>query len=162
MRSTLSGVEAKRADAIAVAVLEELGPYGIDESRVELTGRAEPDVPGVLSVAIIIDGYDSRPMLLDTDDFKTSLEGQMDVLRAWLRAGHPAQSASAQTIQYKAGDHVPAADADEPLVAARDSQNNRVWVVSERAAKDPSAEPVPYLIFPDGSLVKEQQHGLPD
>jgi hypothetical protein len=37
-----------------------------------------------------------------------------------------------------------------------------VWVVSERAAKDPSAEPVPYLIFPDGSLVREQQHGLPD
>ncbi len=162
MRSTLSGVEAKQADAIAVAVLEELGPYGIDESRVELTGRAEPGVPGVLSVAIIIDGSDSRPMLLEMDNFKTSLEGQMDVLRAWLRAGNPAQSISAQTIQYKAGDHVPVADADEPLVALRDSQDSRVWVVSERAARDPAAEAVPYLIYPDGSLIKEQQHGLPD
>jgi hypothetical protein len=162
MRSTLSGVEAKQADAIAVAVLEELGPFGIDESRVELTGRAEPGVPGVLSIGVVIDGSDSRPMLLDTHDFKTSLEGQMDVLRAWLRAGNPAQSVSAQTIQYKAGDHVPVPDAAEPLVALRDSQNNRVWVVSKRAAGDPAAEPVPYLIFPDGSLIKEQQHGLPD
>jgi hypothetical protein len=48
------------------------------------------------------------------------------------------------------------------MVAVRDSQNNRVWVVSERAAQDPAAAAVPYLIFPDGSLVKEQQHGLPD
>jgi hypothetical protein len=162
MRSTLSGIEAKQADAIAVAVLEELGPYGIDASRVELTGRPEPGVPGVLFVGVVIDGSDSRPMLVDMDNFKTSLDGQMDVLRAWLGAGHPAQSVSAQTIQYKAGDHVPAPDAAEPLVALRDSRNNRVWVVSERAAEDPSAEPVPYLIFPDGSLVKEQQHGLPD
>lgn len=162
MRSTVSGLEAKQADAIAIAVLKELRSYGIDESRAELTGRVEPDVPGVLSVGVVIDGSDSRPMLLDTNDFKTSLDGQMDVLRAWLRAGHPAQGVSIQTFQYRAGDHVPVPDAAEPLVALRDSRNSRVWVVSERAAGDPSAEPVPYLIFPDGSLVKEQQHGLPD
>jgi len=162
MRSSLVGVEAKYADAIAVAVLDELGPYGIDESRVELTGHADSDVARVLSVGVIVDGAESSPMLLDTQTFKISLEGQMDLLRAWLRAGHPAQVDSAPVVQYRAGERVPAPDSTEPLVAARDSYSSRVWVVSERAAHDPSAEPVPYLIFPDGSLVKEQQHGLPD
>jgi hypothetical protein len=161
MRSSLS-VEAKYADSIAVAVLDELRPYGIDESRVELTGHSEPDVARVLSVAVIVDGAQSRPMLIEEANFKVSLEGQMDLLRAWLGAGHPAQAIATSTIQYKAGERVPVPDAAEPLVAARDSRNNRVWVVSEHAAKNPSAEAVPYLIFPDGSLVKEQQHGLPD
>ena len=162
MRSSLVGVEAKYADAIAVAVLDELGPYGIDESRVELAGHADADVSRVLSVGVVVDGAESSPMLIETQAFKTSLEEQMDLLRAWLRAGHPSQVVSSPIVQYKTGDRVPAPDATEPLVAARDSCSSRVWVVSERAAQDPSAELVPYLIFPDGSLIREQQHGLPD
>ena len=162
MRSSLSGVEAKYADAIAVAVLDELRSYEIDESRAELTGHSEPDVTRVLSVGVIVDGAQSRPMLIEKDSFKASLEGQMDLLRAWLRAGHPAQIVATATIRYKAGERVPVPDAVEPVVAMRDSRNSRVWVVSERAAKDPSPEAVPYLILPDGSLVKEQQKGLPD
>jgi len=157
----MAGVEAGHADAIAAAVHGELQPYEIDESGVEITGRADPDTC-VISIGVVIDGASSRPMLIGTDNFKASLEAQMDLLRAWLGAGHPAQVASARSFQYKAGERVPAPDATEPVVALRDSQNSRVWVVSERAAKDPSAEPVPYLIFPDGSLVREQQHGLPD
>jgi hypothetical protein len=162
MRSSLVGVEAKYADAIAAAVLDELGPYGIDESRVELAGHADADVSRVLSVGVVVDGAESSPMLIETQAFKTSLEEQMDLLRAWLRAGHPSQVVSSPIVQYKTGDRVPAPDATEPLVAARDSCSSRVWVVSERAAQDPSAELVPYLIFPDGSLIREQQHGLPD
>jgi hypothetical protein len=101
-------------------------------------------------------------MPIETDNFKVSLAAQMDLLRAWLGAGYPAQIPTVEKARYKAGERVHAPDAKGPLVAVRDSQNNRVWVVSEQASKDVAAEPVPYLIFPDGSLVKEQQHGLPD
>jgi hypothetical protein len=138
-----------------------LQPYGIDDSRVALAGHADPSA-GVLSIGVVIDGGSSRPMLIETDKFRESLEAQMDLLRAWLGAGYPPQIVAARSARYKAGDRVPVPDTTEPLVAVRESRNNRVWVVSERAANDPSAEPVPYLIFPDGSLVKEQQHGLPD
>ena len=161
MISTLTGVEPTHADAIASAVLAELLPYGIDDSRVELSGRAEP-AARVLSVEVAIDGHSSAPLLIETGNFKASLEAQRDLLRAWLGSGHPAQIATVQSVQYKAGQRVPAPDATGPVVAVRDSRNSRVWVVSEHAAKDPSAEAVPYLIYPDGSLVKEQQHGLPD
>jgi len=143
------------------AVRRELGPYGIDESRVSLTGFVGTDAR-VLSIGIVVDGDNSVPMLIEMDNFKASLEAQMDLLRAWLGAGHPAQIVTTQNFNYKAGDRVPVRDAIEPLIAVRDSQNSRVWVVGERAANDPSTEPIPYLIFPDGSLVKEQQHGLPD
>jgi len=160
MYLSLTGVPAHYADAIAAAVHNELRPYDIDDSRVEVTGHA--NVARMLSIAVIIDGADSRPMLIETDNFKASLEGQMDLVRAWLRDGHPGQIITRRAFQYKTGDRVLAPGATEPMVAVRDSQNNRVWVVSARAAQDPSAEAVPYLIFPDGSLVKEQQHGLPD
>jgi hypothetical protein len=159
MHSSLIGVGTRHAEAIAAAVREELRPYGIDESRVEITGHSEPAAERVLSIGVIVDGADSSPMLIETDRFQVSLEAQMDLLRAWLRAGHPAQLSADETVQYKAGQTVRVPDATEPLVAARDSYNNRVWVVSP---KDPTAEAVPYLIFPDGSLVREQQHGLPD
>ena len=162
MRSTLSGIEARYADVIAAAVLDELRAYEVDDARVELTAHAEPGVSGVLSVGLVIDGACSKPMLIETEHFKESLEAQMDLLRAWLGAGHPTQISSAPTVRYRAGERVPAPDASEPVMAVRDSQNNRVWVVSERALKDPSAEPIPYLIFPDGSLFRERQHGLPD
>jgi hypothetical protein len=82
MRSSLIGVEAKYADAIAVAVLEELLPYGIDESRVELTGHGDADVPRVLSVGVIVDGAESSPMLLATQTFKTS-RSALDGNAAW-------------------------------------------------------------------------------
>jgi hypothetical protein len=162
MHLSLSGFKAQHADAIARAVRDELRPYGIDDSQVELAGHAEPDVARLLSIEVIIEGAESSPMLIETDSFQASLEGQMDLLRAWLRAGHPARIVSRPAVQYKTGDRVFVPDATEPLVAVRDSTNNRVWLVSESAAQDPSATAVPYLIYPDGSLVKEQQHGLPD
>jgi hypothetical protein len=162
MLSSLVGIQAEYADSIAVAVLEELRASNIVESGVELTGHTEADAASIMSIGVVIDGAASRPMLIETDNFKASLDGQMDLLRAWLRAGHPEEIVSGRTVQYRAGERVPAPDATEPLVAVRDSRDNRVWVVSERGAKYPEAEPVPYLIFPDGSLVKEQQHGLPD
>jgi hypothetical protein len=161
MMSSLIGVEAMYADAIAAAVSNELQNYGIDPSSVHLTGRAEAGAR-VLSVGIVINGDSFRPMLIETDNFKPSLGGQMDLLRAWLGAGHPSQIVSVHSVRYKAGERVPVPDAMEPVVAVRDSHNNRVWVVSERTANDPSAEPIPYLIFWDGSLVREQQRGLPD
>lgn len=162
MHLSLSGVKEHHAEAIAAAVRDELRPFGIDDSRVEITGHAEPDVATVMSIAVIIDGADSSPMLIEMDNFKASLEGQMDLVRAWLRAGHQAQIISRPAFQFKAGERVFAPGAAEPMVAVRDSVNNRVWVVSARAANDPNAVATPYLIFPDGSLQKEQQHGLPD
>jgi hypothetical protein len=157
----IGGVDTIYADAITSAVRNELGPYQIDESRVSLTGFVGTDAR-IFSIGIVVDGNDSGPMLIETDNFKASLDAQMDVLRAWLGAGHPAQIVSTQNFRYSAGERVPVRDAIEPLVAVRDSQNSRVWVVSERTVNDSSAEPIPYLVFPDGSLVKEQQHGLPD
>lgn len=149
-------------EAIAAAVREELRPFEINESRVEVTGHADPDVSSMMSIAVIIDGADSSPMLIEMDSFRASLEGQMDLVRAWLRAGHPAQIVSRPAFQFRAGERVFAPGATEPMVAMRDSVNNRVWVVTAREANDPSVMGIPYLIFPDGSLQKEQQHGLPD
>jgi hypothetical protein len=162
MLSSLAGIDAKYSDEIAVAILKELREQNIDESRAEVSGHPEAGANSVLSVGVSIDGAASRPMLIETDNFKGSLEGQMDVLRAWLRSGYPAQVSTTNAVQYRKGDRVPVPGTAEPLVAVRDSRDNRVWVVNEQSGGDPGAEPIPYLIFPDGSLVKEQQHGLPD
>jgi hypothetical protein len=161
MIASLIGVGATHADAIAAAVSDELQNYGIDQTSVHLTGRVEPGAR-VLSIGILIDGASFRPLLIETDNFKPSLEAQMDLLRAWLGAGHPPQIFSIPSVRYEAGERVPVPDAAEPVVAVRDSHNSRVWVVSESTANDSSAEAVPYLIFSDGSLVREQQKGLPD
>ncbi|HEX4274507.1 MAG TPA: hypothetical protein VHZ74_04090 [Bryobacteraceae bacterium] len=162
MRSSLIGVETEQADSIAKAVIEALEACNIAESRVELAGHTEEDGSHVVSIGVMVDDAASRPMLIETDNFKASLEAQMDLLRAWLWAGHPPEIDRDPIVQYRTGERVPVAGATEPLVAARDSRDNRVWVVSEHGATHPAASPVPYLIFPDGSLVKEQQHGLPD
>ncbi len=161
MHLSLSGVKEHHVEAIVAAVRDEMRPFGINDSLVEVTGHAE-DVASVMSIAVIIDGADSSPMLIEMDNFRGSLEGQMDLLRAWLRSGHPAQIISRPAYQFKAGERVFAPGVSEPMVAMRDSSNNRVWVVSVRSANDPNAVGTPYLIFPDGSLQKEQQHGLPD
>jgi hypothetical protein len=70
--------------------------------------------------------------------------------------------------KIKKGDSVAVPDASEPMVASRDEYLNRVWVMSARdyelysAPTAPRGNEEPYLVFPDGSLMRDFQHGLPD
>lgn len=57
----------------------------------------------------------------------------------------------------------------EPMVASRDEYDNRVWVMKEReynlrssASDAPPGQEEPYLVLPDGALIRDFQHGFPD
>lgn len=70
--------------------------------------------------------------------------------------------------KIKKGAPVNVPDATEPMVASRDEYLNRVWVVPAReyalhsAPNAPRGNEEPYLVLPDGSLMRDFQHGLPD
>jgi hypothetical protein len=70
--------------------------------------------------------------------------------------------------KIKKGDIVAVPDAKEPMVASRDEYLNRVWVMSasdyalHSAPTAPRGNEEPYLVLPDGSLLRDFQHGLPD
>lgn len=70
--------------------------------------------------------------------------------------------------KIKKGDPLDIKDATEPMVASRDEYRNRVWVMPAReyhkhsAPNSPPGKEEPYLVLPDGSLVRDFQHGLPD
>jgi len=75
----------------------------------------------------------------------------------------------AQTMdKIRKGDRLSIKDATEPMVASRDEYRNRVWVMTEREYQlhiepnSPAGDEEPYLVLPDGTLVRDFQHGLPD
>jgi len=66
------------------------------------------------------------------------------------------------------GDRLTVAGAPEPLVASRDEYNSRVYAMTVRdyeaqsAPGAPRGHEEPYLVLPDGGLIRDYQHGFPD
>ena len=67
------------------------------------------------------------------------------------------------------GDPVNVDGASEAMVASRDEYDSRIWVMSARDYQLQAATPdsrrgheEPYLVLPDGSLMRDFQHGFPD
>jgi len=70
--------------------------------------------------------------------------------------------------RIKVGDRISVPDMAEPLVASRDEYNSRVYLMTAREYEiqsspgGPRGREEPYLILPDGTLVRDYQHGFPD
>ena len=70
--------------------------------------------------------------------------------------------------KIRKGDALKIDGAAEPMVASRDEYLNRVWVMTARdyaahsAPEAPRGNEEPYLVLPDGTLMRDFQHGLPD
>lgn len=68
----------------------------------------------------------------------------------------------------KKGDRLTVPDSIEPLIASRDEYNSRVWAMTARDYEmqskpgSPRGKEEPYLILPDGSLIRHYEHGFSD
>ena len=72
------------------------------------------------------------------------------------------------TRTIRRGDRLTVADSPEPLIASRDEFNSRVWAMTvpdfEMQGKPgaPRSPEQPYLILPDGTLIRHYEHGFSD
>ena len=68
----------------------------------------------------------------------------------------------------KKGDRLTVPDSPEPLIASRDEYNSRVWAMTvhdyemQNKPGSPRGKEEPYLILPDGSLMRHYEHGFSD